>query len=192
MNNGDEIIGVLNSGGVVIFPTDTAMGIGCRIDREDAVKRVFAIKGRAQSKAMPILVSSIEMALAYFDSPSDIVRRFMKEYWPGALTIVDSCQKNLIHSPIRANGETVGIRMPKFQPLLHIIKQVGVPIVGSSANLSGQPTVFSSSEIDPELVKLVDYVMEGECTLKQASTVVDCSVTPPKIVRQGAVIIAIN
>jgi L-threonylcarbamoyladenylate synthase len=121
----------------------------------------------------------------------------MKEYWPGALTIVAPCKINLIDSPIRGGGENIGLRMPNHPAILNIIKEVGIPILGPSANFHGDPTPYSSEDLDPELINLVDYVVPGEClaerdpalqdTVKQSSTVVDCSVTPYKIIRQGAV-----
>jgi len=182
-----NIQSLLNKGGIIIFPTDTAFGIGCRIDRAAAVDRLFAIRRRPPSQAMPVLVSSIEMALAYFTSSSLIVRRLMKDYWPGGLTIVDRCRKKLIYSPIRGGGETIGLRMPNHPVILKIIQEAGVPILGPSANFHGDPTPYSPTDLNPELVKLVDYVVPGECTIKQASTVVDCSISPYKIIRQGAV-----
>jgi len=177
----------LDNGGIIIFPTDTAFGIGCRIDRPDAVDRLFKIRRRPITQAMPALVSSIDMALSYYLSGSDVVRRMMADHWPGGLTIIDRCKENLISSPIRGGGETVGLRMPNHPVILKIIEEVGVPILGPSANFHGDPTPYSTADLNPELVKLVDYVVEGECTTKQASTVVDCSVTPYKIIRQGAV-----
>lgn len=178
---------LLDNGGIIIFPTDTAFGIGCRIDRARAVDRLFTLRKRPLTQATPVLVSSIEMALAYFDSPSDIVRRFMKKYWPGALTIVAPCKKNLFYSPIRGGGENIGLRMPNHQTALTIIKEVGVPILGPSANFHGESTPYRFEDLDPELVKLVDLVVPGECSIKEASTVVDCTVEPYKIIRQGAV-----
>ncbi len=180
-------VDVLNAGGIIIYPTDTAFGIGCRIDDHKAVDRLFTIRKRPRTQPTPVLVASIDMALAYFDHPSYIVRHFIKQYWPGALTIIAPCKKNLIYSPIRGGGETVGLRMPNHQIPLRIIEAVGVPILGPSANFHGKETPFRQEDLDPELVKLVDFVVPGECILKQASTVVDCSIDPYKTIRQGAV-----
>jgi L-threonylcarbamoyladenylate synthase len=127
------------------------------------------------------------MTLAYWDSPSDIVRHLTREYWPGALTIVARCKKNVVYSPVRGGGETIGLRMPNHQDLLEVIKNIGVPLLGPSANFHGALTPFTAAELDPELVKLVDYVMPGACKAKQVSTVIDTSVNPPRIIRQGAV-----
>ncbi len=187
MNDIQKAIEILNNGGIVIFPTDTAFGIGCRIDKPDVVDRLFKIRRRPTTQPMPVLVSSATMALTYLDSPSDIVRRFIKDYWPGALTIVAPCKKNAVYSPIRGGGATLGMRMPNHPAILKIIEGVGIPVLGPSANFHGDPTPYSSGDLNPELVKLVDYVVPGECSVKQASTVVDCSVTPYKILRRGAV-----
>ena len=182
-----DAIEIVRNGGIIIFPTDTAFGIGCRIDNHAAVDRLFKIRRRPAGQAMPVLVGTIEMALAYYLDPSDVVRRLMKNYWPGALTIVAPCNMNCIDSPIRGGGETVGLRMPNHPTILTIIEEVGVPVLGPSANFHGDPTPYSVADLNPELVKLVDYVVPGECTVKQASTVVDCTMTPYKIIRQGAV-----
>jgi len=185
--NIQQAIKVLKSGGIVIFPTDTAFGIGCRVDDRQAVDRLFEIRKRPLTQATPVLVSSIDMALPYLEIPSDIVRQFMNQYWPGALTIVMPCQKEKTYSPIRGAGETIGIRMPNHQELLEVITGVGVPVLGPSANIHGEKTPFSLEDLDPALVKLVDFVFPGVCKGKQASTVVDCSVEPYRIIRQGAV-----
>ena len=187
MNIIEQAIHVVKSGGIVIYPTDTAFGIGCRIDAKDAVDRLFSLRRRPATQAMPVLVFSVEMANLYYDSPSDIVRRLMKTYWPGALTIVAKCHKDLIYSPIRGGGDSVGLRMPNHEVALKIIKAVGVPILGPSANFHGAPTPYRTEDLDPELVKLVDFVVPGICTVKQASTVVDCTVSPYVILRAGAV-----
>lgn len=183
----DNIQLLLDNGGIIIFPTDTAFGIGCRIDRSEAVDKLFQIRKRPQAQAMPVLVSSIDMALDYLDSPSGIVRRLMDAYWPGALTIVAPCKTNLIYSPIRGNGKNLGVRMPDHEIALSIIRGVGVPILGPSANFHGAPTPFRYEDLDPELMKLVDLVIPGICKTSNVSTVVDCSIDPYKVIRQGAV-----
>lgn len=180
-------IKTLVEGGIIIYPTDTAFGVGCRIDRPEAVDRLFEIRKRPITQATPVLVASKEMALTYFDGPSDVVRRLMGQYWPGALTIVAKCKKNLIYSPIRGGGETIGLRMPDHQMALNIIAGVGVPILGPSANFHGAPTPYREEDLDPELVKLVDLVVPGITSAGNVSTVVDCSIVPYKIIRQGAV-----
>lgn len=182
-----KAVQVLKGGGIVIYPTDTAFGIGCRMDDKKAVDRLFNIRRRPYTQATPVLVSSREQALAYYLDPSEIVRHLINQYWPGALTIIARCNKNRIYSPIRGGGKTVGLRMPNYETALAIIRGVGVPILGPSANFHGAPTPYRFEDLDPELVKLVDFVVPGERTMGNVSTVVDCSVDPYRIVRQGAV-----
>lgn len=182
-----QAIDVLTQGGIIIYPTDTAFGIGCRIDDRNAVDRLFKIRNRPLTQPMPVLVASNAMALAYLDYPSDIVRQLMKTYWPGALTIVAPCKEELIYSPIRGDGKTIGVRIPNHDIPLAIIRAIGVPILGPSANFHGKPTPYRQEDLDPKLIHLVDFVVPGTCIIKQASTVVDCSVDPYRIIRQGAV-----
>lgn len=182
-----QAISALQNGGVIIYPTDTAFAIGCRMDDTSAVDRLFRIRKRPILQATPVLVSSESQALTYFDHPKDIVRHMMQKYWPGALTIVSTCYKNLVYSPIRGDGENIGLRMPNHQTALAIIKGAGVPVLGPSANFHGLPTPYIYENLDPELVQLVDVVVPGVCNVGVASTVVDVSGEVPKIIRQGAV-----
>jgi L-threonylcarbamoyladenylate synthase len=136
---------------------------------------------------LPVLVKSKAQALTYYQHPSDIVRRLMDEHWPGALTIVDACKIDAIYSPIRGGGKTVGMRWPKHALLQRILEGVGVPVVGPSANIHGSATPYVFENLDSEFVSRVDFVVPGVCSVGQVSTVVDCSVDPYHIIRQGAV-----
>ncbi len=191
MNNQvTEAVTVLDQGGIVIFPTDTAFGIGCRLDKPESVDRLFALRRRPDTKAMPVLVDSPEMALSYLDSPSHIVRRLMQSHWPGGLTIVAPCKTDLIYSPIRGGSATIGVRMPDHEITRALITGATVPILGSSANFHGEKTPFHLTDLDPALVQLVDYVVSGNCKVGKASTVVDTTSVPATIIREGAVRLA--
>lgn len=183
----NQAIEVLENGGIIIFPTDTAFGIGCRIDRKDSVERLFRLRNRPENKATPVLVSSIEMAEQWVDTISEFARSLMEQYWPGGLTIVLKSHNKRVSPLVQGGTDTLGVRMPDHEDLLKIIEKVGVPILGPSANFAGEPTPFQMEHIDPKLAKLVDYVVPGKTKQRQSSTVVDCTVTPFKILRQGAV-----
>lgn len=186
----EKAIAIVKCGGIIIYPTDTAFGIGCRIDSKEAIDRLFQIRKRPVTQALPVLVSSISEALAYFASPSNIVRHLMESYWPGALTIIDRCKKDILYSPICGGGDTVGIRWPDHEVPEQIIKGVGLPMVGPSANIHDQPTPYAFEELDKDLVKNVDFVVPGVCKgTKKASTVVDCTTVPYTIIRQGSIIL---
>jgi L-threonylcarbamoyladenylate synthase len=185
-----KAIKILNSGGIIIYPTDTAFGIGCRIDSENAVRRLFEIRRRPEKMAMPILVDSINMAMEYYKKgvSSEIIN-MMKDYWPGALTIVYFCKSDKIPPLVRGFGDTIGIRMPDHDIPLSIINETHVPLLGSSANFHDNRTPFNTGDLDKELIKLVDFVIEGESKQKKASTVVECTTIPWKILRQGSILI---
>ncbi len=189
----DKAANVLNNGGIIIFPTDTAFGIGCRIDDRMAVERLFKIRRRPHKQATPVLVSSVQMAKDYvLDIPLDVEEKLIEKYWPGALTIILPAQIEKVPGLVRGGGNTIGIRMPKNETILSIIKKVGVPILGPSANFHGEKTGYDFKDLDEELVSLVDFVVSGKTNdEKIASTVIDCSVNPWNIIREGAVNIKI-
>ncbi len=188
MDNITKAIQILKDGGVVIFPTDTAFGIGCRIDDEDAVERLFAIRKRPETKAVPVLVSSLHMAQEYVQVvPPEVIQKLMQPFWPGALTIVLQSKIEKVPSLVRGGTETMGVRVPDHLTTLALINGVDVPLVGTSANFAGGETPYTFGSLDKELVKLVDFVVQGECHAKEASTVIDCTVNPWKVLRQGAI-----
>lgn len=188
-----KAIKILEQGGIVILPTDTAFGICCRIDNENSIKKLFEIRERPHVKATPVLVTGLEMARKYLITiPDEVKEKLIERYWPGALTIVLPCQKEKVPEWVRGGGDNLGVRMPKHEAALKIIEGVGVPLLGPSANFHGEQTPYRFEDLDPELVKLVDYVVPGECSIKKASTVIDCSVEPWKILREGAAKLVIS
>lgn len=188
----NQAVKILNQGGIIIFPTDTAFGIGCRIDREDAVKRLFNLRKRPQFQAVPVLVTDLEMAKAYAENISeDVIKKLIEPYWPGALTIVLRANKEKVSGLVCGDGKTVGIRMPNHPLILEIIKKTGVPVLGPSANFHGEATPYDFKDLNQKLISLVDYVVKGECSVKKASTVIDSTQTPWKILRQGVIFVNI-
>ncbi len=184
----EKAIEALNQGSIIIFPTDTAFGIGCRIDNEKSVQKLFNLRKRPVSQATPVLVSSLEMVREYVeDIPQDVKEKLIDKYWPGALTIVLQSRISKVPLLVRGGGSTIGLRMPNHPIVQELIQRVKVPILGPSANFHGEKTPYTFEDLDPELIKLVDCVIPGECSVKNASTVIDCSQKPWKILREGAV-----
>lgn len=183
-----EAIRVFNEGGIVIFPTDTAFGIGCRVDKPETIKRLYTIRKRPQTRQTSLLVSDIAMVKNYVTAiPDGVEEKLIKPYWPGAVTIILLANKETVPSLVRAGGETVGIRMPDHTDILSLIFALGVPILGPSANFHGEKTPFSYDELDSNLVKLADFVLPGVCERKSASTVIDTTVSPWRVVREGEI-----
>ncbi|OGH21624.1 MAG: threonylcarbamoyl-AMP synthase [Candidatus Levybacteria bacterium RIFCSPHIGHO2_01_FULL_41_15] len=183
-----KAIEILKGGGIVIFPTDTVFGIGCRVDNEKAVEKLFKIKGKPEKRVAPILVDSIEMAQKYLKPISaEVIEKLMKVHWPGSLTIVLPCKPKKTPARLQENGKTLGVRMPNYKTILRIIKNIGVPIIGTSANFYGQKAPKKFSDIDKRLITLVDFVLTGRCEQEVPSTIIDCSQKPWKILREGVV-----
>lgn len=179
---------VIRQGGIVIFPTDTAFGIGCRIDKEASIEKLFSIRKRPATQPMPVLCNSLEMVGKYVLSiPEDAKEELMEEFWPGGLTVILPANEETVPPLVRGGAMTVGVRVPNHVVPLSIITAIGVPILGPSANFHGEPTPYQLSDINPELIYLSDYIVPGGCTICRESTVIDCTESPWKILRQGAV-----
>lgn len=188
MNQIDEAIKVIEQGGIVIFPTDTAFGIGCRLDNENSLEKLFEIRRRPKDKAMPVLFDSIERISEFVLPYDNRVSDLMNKYWPGALTIILNCKADKVPSQVRGGGSTLGVRIPDHETVQAIIKGANVPITGSSANFAGEPTVYRFEDLDKSLIKLVDFIVEGKTNENNiSSTVIDCSVNKWKILREGYV-----
>lgn len=191
MNNIDsfnEAAERLKEGQVGIFPTDTAYGIGCRMDNVTAVKRIYEIRNRPSEKALLILVSSIEMAREYV-SITEEAMNIVGKYWPGGVTFILPCIVEKVPGIVRSNGSTLAVRLPAHEDLRKMIETIGVPIVAPSANFSGEITPTTISEVDQALQEHVDFSLSGMCTMKGISTIVDLTGVRPVVVRQGVVTI---
>ncbi len=186
-SNIEDVINRFKKGNVGIFPTDTAFGIGCRMDDEDAVRRVYSIRKRPTDKSLLVLVSSAEMASEYVDIDSEVKEKLIDTFWPGGLTIVFKCKKDKVPGVVNSNGQTLAVRFPNHRLMQEIIEKVGVPLVAPSANFSGGDTPYTFSEIDPMLMQKVDFVLNGVCTMKGVSTIIDVTKRPWKIIRDGVV-----
>jgi len=180
-----KAVEVLKEGGIIIFPTDTAFGIGCRIDNSESVRRLFQIRERPLHQPPPVLVESIAKAKLYAEISDEIKRNILERYWPGAVTVILPVNEGV--DPLLQKDNGIGLRVPNNDGLLSVIEKVGVGIVGCSANFHGKPTPYRIEDLDNELIAKVDFVLEGVCTLKKESTVISCLSDEFTIVRQGAV-----
>lgn len=190
MSNIDEAINIFRQGGIVIFPTDTVWGIGCRLDNEKSSKKLFEIRNRAAEKAVIALVDSINMAQDYL-LPVDVNVKndILEKYWPQSLTVILPCREEKVPSIVRGGGNTLAVRIPSHPIILPLISKLGVPILAPSANFSGEKTPLRLEDIDKRLISLADFIVNGESLGKKPSTIIDCSVNPWKIIRQGDVTI---
>lgn len=143
---------------IILYPTDTVWGIGCDATATESVKRIFKIKNREESKSLIILVDSIEMLQQYIDEIPDDALKILKEN-KKPTTIIYNNPKGLAKNTI-ASDNTVAIRIPDDEFCKQLIKKFGKPIVSTSANISGEPTAKSFSEISNAILNSVDYVVD--------------------------------
>jgi L-threonylcarbamoyladenylate synthase len=122
---------------------------------------------------------------------SEKVQKMIENHWPGALTLIVSKNESKIYSLVFGMGDTVGFRQPNHDVCLELITEVGVPLIGTSANFHGKQTPYKTEDIDPKLAEIVDAVLPGICAVGLASTIVDTTKEPWQILRQGTVKISI-
>jgi L-threonylcarbamoyladenylate synthase len=152
-----KTVSVLRSGGIVLYPTDTVWGLGCDATNEEAVQRLIRLKHRAQGKSMLVLLDSDAKLPAYVQEvPSiayDLIDAAIRP-----LTLIYPGARNLAPSLIAPDG-SIGIRITREKISQTICQQLRVPIVSTSANISGNQTPRFFSEIDSEVITAVDYVV---------------------------------
>lgn len=174
----EKAIGVLLNGGVIGYPTDTTYGIGCRASDLAAVDKILELKGRDAGKPMSLAFSSVEMIKDYAEvSPS--IEKILAEYLPGPYTFLLT-KKNTVYDKITAGLPKVGVRIPDFPLILKIIKELNLPIITTSANLSGDPDITRSDDLKLK----VDFIIPGVCPIGIPSTLIDLE--NKRILREGA------
>jgi len=174
-------------GRVVGVPTDTFYGLSADPFNLAAVERVYKIKGRPETKALPILVGSIEQAVNLARELPDNFLRLAQKFWPGALTLVVEATHRI---PFKVTGNTgrVALRWANAKVTTEIIERVGGPITGTSANLSGSPACTNAEELVRQLGDRLDYILDsGETGGTLASTIVRLEGDEWMVVRDGAI-----
>lgn len=183
----DEAADCLRQGGLVAFPTDTVYGVGALASDAGAVRRLFEAKRRPLDKAIPILLASASDLERVVGRVPEAAQRLATVFWPGALTLVLRKGEGF-DSAALAGGDTVAVRVPDHPVVRKLIERVGEPLAGTSANLSGQPSPISAEEVRRQLGKAVDIVVDGgRCPGEVPSTVVDVTVDPPRVLREGPI-----
>ncbi|MEE3998860.1 L-threonylcarbamoyladenylate synthase [Tenacibaculum sp. FZY0031] len=153
-----EIKNYLLNGKTILYPTDTVWGLGCDATNESAVKKIYQLKNREESKSLIILVASIEMLQKHVGNIPEKALEILKTSVKPT-TIIYNNPKELAANAI-AVDDTIAIRIPKDPFCIQLIKEFGKPIVSTSANVSGEPTPKSFSEISEAILKNVDYVVD--------------------------------
>jgi len=178
---------LLRAANLVAYPTETFYGLAADPRNPAAVERIFAAKGRPERMALPLIAGNrAAVRLCIGDIP-DIAERLAAAFWPGALTLVLTASPDL-PPRLLGGGRTVGIRISPHPVASALAIAFGAPIVATSANRSGQPAPMTALEVQEALGNEVSLILDGgPARGGHASTVLDLTTDPPRVVRSGAV-----
>jgi len=176
----------VRAGGLVVIPTDTLYGVGCNAFDETAIRRLYQVKQRPFSKAIPVLLADPEDLHKVTSFVPPLAQSFIDQYWPGALTIVLPKRAEL--PPSLSPDDTIAVRIPDHEAARAVIRAAGGAMAVTSANLSGEPPAETAVQALAYLDGLVTAVLDaGRAPMGQASTVLDCTISEPVVLRQGPV-----
>lgn len=182
----EAAVAKLRAGGIVVFPTDTVYGVGALPGDARAVARVFRAKRRPPEKALPVLIADADDLVKVAAAVPAAARRLAAAFWPGPLTLVLRRAPGF-RGAGSAEDETVGVRIPNLEPARALIRAAGGALAVTSANLSGQPSPRTAQEAAAQIGRAVDLILDGgPCPGGVESSVVDCSRSPLRLLREGA------
>jgi len=182
----EEVVKILESGGVIAFPTDTVYGLAADAFNPRAVARIYEIKTRPGYLQLPLLIARADQLATLADPIPQIAWFLARHFWPGGLTMVlaraGSVPDHLTH------GSTIAVRVPDHPIPLALIEHLGRPIVGTSANISGQANTLTAEEVRQQLGGKIEFIIDaGRCPGGKESTVVEVTGEPPVVLRQGII-----
>jgi L-threonylcarbamoyladenylate synthase len=182
-----DAVAVLRRGGLVAFPTETVYGLGCDAENVEALHRLFAVKGRpADHPVIVHLAHPTELAEWGREIPAP-AQALADACWPGPLTLVVR-RSDRVPDAVTGGRETVGLRVPDQEVALELLAEFGGGIAAPSANRFGRVSPTRAADVRAELGDDVDLVLDGvPCDVGVESTIVDCSVDPPAVLRLGGI-----
>lgn len=183
----EEAASHLNRGETVAFPTETVYGLGADAFNPDAVAGIFRAKGRPSDNPLIVHVASPERVGNVATEISDDARRLIERFFPGPLTVVLK-KRDTVPDPVSAGLPTVGVRCPAHPQAAEFLQHCHHPVAAPSANLSGRPSPTDWQTVEHDLGGRIGCLLRGEpSTIGLESTIVDCSVQPPLLLRSGAI-----
>ena len=178
---------VLKGKGVVAFPTDTLYGLGADAFEVEAVQRVFQIKGRTGDMALPLLLASTRDLEQVCTNIPDLAWPLVERFWPGPLTLIMR-KATEVSEAVTGGEDSVAVRLPDHPVPQALVRELGRPITGTSANPSGGPDPRTAEDVARMLGDRVDYILDGgPATRGGPSTILDLTRPNPRLVRQGAI-----
>ncbi len=177
----------LSEGKLVALPTDTVYGIAVNAACQPAVRRLFEIKQRTADNPLPVLIADSEQVNTAARQIPSLAHRLAERFWPGPLTIILH-KSPAISDLITAGQPTVGLRVPDHELTRRVLRLANFPVAVTSANLSGQPEAISPGQVLMTFGDLLDLLIDdGRCPGGISSTVLDLTISPPQIIRDGPI-----
>lgn len=182
-----KAVETIRSGGVVLVPTDTCYGLAAGIFSEEGVRRIFDMKKRSRGKPIISVIGDVSDVSSLASRIPRSFRILADAFWPGPLTLILPAGEGVPGS-ITGNTGTVAVRMPGLTVLVELVREAGIPVTSTSANISGNPPPYSVKEVDVKILNRCDYALDGGGLERvPPSTVVDLTGDVPLLVRRGAI-----
>lgn len=178
---------IINSDGVLAFPTDTVYGLACSCFSEKAIDALYSLKGRDSKKPLIVMIPENYNLENIVKHISEDAKKLMEKFWPGALTIIfDS--KNILPKNATGGLDTVGVRIPALKETIKLLNYINTPLFTTSANISGEKSPINAEEVFNYFKdKLPLIIDKGICDKQIPSTIVDVSNNEIKILRIGSI-----
>ncbi len=178
---------ILAEGGLVAFPTETVYGLGGNALCAETVSRIYAAKGRPSDNPLIVHIAEKKDLYPLVKEVPLSAEKILEHLWPGPVTFILE-KSDLVPDAVTAGGKTVAVRMPEHEIARELIKMSGVPVAAPSANVSGRPSPTKASHVVEDLGERIDCIVDGGiCRVGLESTVIDLTVTPPRILRPGGI-----
>jgi len=182
----EQAIATLRRGGIVAFPTDTVYGLGANAGDDDAVAKIYEAKGRPRHLALPLLLADISQIAEVARDIPDVAWSLAQRFLPGGLTLILHKAPS-VSNMVTGGGDKIAVRVPDHPVPIALIQGLGAPITGTSANLSGSPSLLTAEEVYRQMGDRVDLIIDGRCPGGIDSTVLDLTGDMPKVLREGAI-----
>jgi len=183
----EQAIDILKKGGLVAFPTDTVYGLGANCLDEAAIAKIYEAKGRPLHLALPLLLSHVSQIESVAQFVPAVAWRLAECFLPGGLTLV-LYKAPWLPGVLTGGGDKIAVRVPNHPVPIALIQGLGASLTGTSANITGNPSVLTAEDVHQQMGNRVDLVINGgRCPGGTESTVLDLTGRAPRILRQGLI-----
>ncbi|MBC7364157.1 MAG: threonylcarbamoyl-AMP synthase [Candidatus Aminicenantes bacterium] len=184
----NQVLETIKRNGLLVYPTETFYGLGGLATSEIVLENIYRLKGRHQNQPLPFVASDLAMVLNFIEEMPPEALNLTKTFWPGPLTLVLKARPGKLPKKALGPANTIAVRVPPLEWLQKLVRETGVLLVATSANLSGQPPLSSFDQVYELFGEKVDVLIDGGKTPGgQPSTILDVTVSPPRCLREGII-----